>query len=256
MSRTGVTVFSEMFELVDPQEAARRLGKPRRKRLLFPGGPRLAQMASLPVGVRPSPVRVFRDRPVRLLEIGIHDGGSLQMWRRYLGPRATIHALDINPKCAEIDDPDLTIHIGSQADEALLHSIVDAMGGVDVVIDDGSHVWWHQIATFEALYDKISDDGVYICEDTHTSYWPEYRGEGRDVSFLDYTRTLADALHAWYALDEDRPDTAFARQTRGIMIYDSQVVFEKERRPPPRNNFVGVRCVTGVTGNADRRGRH
>lgn len=244
MSRTGVTVFSEMFELVDPQEALAASENPVES-AYYSQADRVSHKWHHYLSVYDRHLSRFRDRPVRLLEIGIHDGGSLQMWRRYLGPRATIHALDINPKCAEIDDPDLNIHIGSQADEALLHSIVDAMGGVDVVIDDGSHVWWHQIATFEALYDKISDDGVYICEDTHTSYWPEYRGEGRDVSFLDYTRTLADALHAWYALDEDRPDTAFARQTRGIMIYDSQVVFEKERRPPPRNNFVGVRCVTG-----------
>ena len=185
MGKTGMTIFSEMFELVDPQEALAKADNPVES-VYYSQSDRVSHKWHHYLSVYDRHLSRFRDRPVRLLEIGIHDGGSLQMWRRYLGARAIIHALDINPKCAEIDDPDLTIHIGSQADASLLHGIVEAMGGVDIVIDDGSHVWWHQIATFEALYAKISENGVYICEDTHTSYWPEYRGDGSDVSFLAY----------------------------------------------------------------------
>src|SRR5215475_1712557 len=32
----------------------------------------------------------FRDRAVRVLEIGIYSGGSLEMWRDYFGPRCQI----------------------------------------------------------------------------------------------------------------------------------------------------------------------
>jgi hypothetical protein len=32
----------------------------------------------------------FVNRPVLFLEIGVSEGGSLQMWKRYLGPHAQI----------------------------------------------------------------------------------------------------------------------------------------------------------------------
>lgn len=185
----------------------------------------------------------YRDRPVRLLEIGIHNGGSLQMWRRYLGPRAIIHGLDVDPRCTQIDDADLTIHIGSQDDLALLSRVVQEMGGVDIVIDDGSHLWSHQITTFEHLYGLVADDGVYICEDTHTSYWPDF-GAQTPESFVEYAKRRLDELHVWYQLsDRQEGDSIFAQQTRGVSFYDSMVIFEKEVRSPPRNCTVGTRRV-------------
>ena len=42
----------------------------------------------------------YRDRPLFFLEIGIFDGGSLDMWRRYFGAEATIVGIDINQDCA------------------------------------------------------------------------------------------------------------------------------------------------------------
>lgn len=187
----------------------------------------------------------YRGKPVRLLEIGVYNGGSLQVWRRYLGAQAVIHGLDLDPRCALIDDPDLRIHIGSQDDVELLGRIVAEMGGVDVVIDDGSHAWRHQIATFEALYPTLAPDGVYMCEDVHTSYWP-LSGEGRPdaQSFIDYAKTLVDRLHVWYSLGEQSAaDMAFALMTGGIGFHDSMVVIEKQVRSPPHHGVVGHRTV-------------
>lgn len=186
----------------------------------------------------------YRGTGVRLLEIGVHNGGSLQVMRRYLGPEAVIHGLDLDPRCATIDDPDLTIHIGSQDDAALLKRIVAEMGGLDVVIDDGSHIWPHQIATFETLFPLVAGDGVYLCEDTHTSYWPEFGG-GRPASdsFVSYARRLVDRLYAPYSLDPTPPADDFARRTAGVAFYDSVVVVEKAESPPPFHVSVGGRAV-------------
>lgn len=243
MGKDGTTVFSEYVELVDQQaEAAAATNDV--ERLYYTQADRSMSKWHHYLAVYDRHLSRYRGRPVRLLEIGIKDGGSLQMWRRYFGADAVIHGLDVNPDCAAIDDPDLTIHIGSQDDPALLDRIVTAMGGVDVVIDDGSHVWSHQIATFELLYDRVAQDGVYICEDTHTSYWPEYQGAPATPTFHDFAREKVDAMHAWYSQADETPDTAFARQTESIAFYDSQVVFERRKRPPPRTNFVGERSVT------------
>lgn len=187
----------------------------------------------------------YRDKPVRFLEIGVFQGGALQVWRRYLGQAAILNGLDIDPRCAQVDDPDLTIHIGSQTDTALLARIVEQMGGIDVVIDDASHVSEHQIATFEFLYPLLAPNGVYIVEDVHCSYWPEFGGGLRAPgAFMEYAKGLLDRLHARYVLDPDPSDRdpGFADVTHAISFHDSMVVFEKRAsKGPPRTNAVGTR---------------
>src|SRR5689334_8948805 len=95
----------------------------------------------------------FRDTGVRFLEIGVSHGGSLQIWRKYLGANATIFGIDIDPRCAVVDDaPSINVRIGSQTDASLLRSVVAEMGGVDAIVDDGSHYVSHQRASFELLF--------------------------------------------------------------------------------------------------------
>ena len=97
----------------------------------------------------------FRGRPVRILELGIFSGGSLQIWKSYFGEQAVIHGIDIEPGCAEFSEERVVTHIGSQADASLLKQVVEEMGGVDVVIDDASHSGRDQIISFEVLYPLI-----------------------------------------------------------------------------------------------------
>jgi hypothetical protein len=81
----------------------------------------------------------FRNKKVRLLEIGVSGGGSLQLWRNYFGSNAVIFGVDINPACAKFDGASGSVRIGSQADTAFLKLVVEEMQGVDIIIDDGSH---------------------------------------------------------------------------------------------------------------------
>lgn len=175
----------------------------------------------------------------RVLEIGVQRGGSLQMWRAWFGQSAILHGLDIDPNCKDRADPPTVIHIGSQADTEILARIVTDMGGVDVVIDDGSHVNSDQIVTFETLYPLLSPHGVYICEDIHTSYWSAgYEGGWeKEGTFVEFVKNKIDELHAWYA--EDDRDEGFARMTGSIHVYDSIVVIEKEPKDEPKRSVVG-----------------
>jgi hypothetical protein len=189
-------------------------------------------------------LRRFREngaRPVRLLEIGINHGGSLQLWRKYFGPGATIFGVDIDPRCRVLDSPDMPVRIGSQTDPEFLRRVVGEMGGIDIVVDDGSHVASHQRSSFETLFPLLDPDGVYIVEDLHTSYW---RGkfEGgfrRRGTFIEETKALVDDLHGWYHPAKARfPDV---RQTvDGVHIYDSLVVIEKRPKDRPFHTTVGT----------------
>ena len=58
----------------------------------------------------------YRNRPVRLLEIGVFKGGSMHLWRKYFGLEAILFGIDIDPKCAQFDGRDAQVRIGSQDD--------------------------------------------------------------------------------------------------------------------------------------------
>ena len=89
---------------------------------------------------------------VAMLEIGVWKGGSLDMWRKFFGPDATLFGIDINPDCARSDGKSGSIRIGSQDDPEFLRGVAKEMGKLDIVLDDGSHIASHQRASFEALF--------------------------------------------------------------------------------------------------------
>jgi len=98
----------------------------------------------------------------------------MAVWRKYFGPDALIFGIDIDQRCAVFDGHAGADRIGSQDDPKFLNSIVKEMGGLDVVIDVGSHKAKHRLAGFELLFPLLADGGIYICEDPHASYWPDY----------------------------------------------------------------------------------
>jgi hypothetical protein len=188
-------------------------------------------------------------RPLRLLEIGVSQGGSLQLWRKYFGPEATIFGIDVDPRCAALDEPETRVRIGSQADAAFLNAVVEEMGGVDVVIDDGSHRAQHQRASFDALFPALSFGGLYIAEDLHTSYWAlDFTGGyRRPGTFIEVSKSLVDGMHAWY---HHWPISRRARRAQtdifSVCFYDSVVVIEKRHRQRPSVVKVGRPSLTPV----------
>jgi hypothetical protein len=118
----------------------------------------------------------FRGRPVRFLEIGVSNGGSLQMWRKYFGDDAIIFGIDIDPRCESLNGLAGQVRIGSQVDNNFLESVVKEMGGLDIVLDDGSHHMKHVPATIKYLFPRLSHGGIYMIEDLCTAYWKSYGG--------------------------------------------------------------------------------
>ena len=173
-----------------------------------------------------------RGKPFRMLEIGVFHGGSLELWRRYFGDEAILFGIDIDPECADRVDPPNQVRIGSQDDPIFLRKTVTEMGGLDVVLDDGSHVGRHQWASFRTLWPLLPVGGLYIIEDTHSSYWPSHEGGyGRRNSGIGLAKQLIDDQHGWY---HDKGHVlASPNEFGAIHVYDSMVFIEKANRPPP-----------------------
>jgi hypothetical protein len=181
-----------------------------------------------------------RGTPVRFLEIGVADGGSLQMWRRWLGDEAVLFGIDISPGCARLDGQAGKVRIGSQADPAFLESVVAEMGGVDLVLDDGSHQMRHIMATLQAVFPRLSVGGAYMIEDLHTAYLQSYGGGfGVPGNFFNVVRKLIDDMHRWYHAQPTHFAPALSEGVAAMHVYDSIVVLEKGRAEPPTHSKVG-----------------
>jgi methyltransferase family protein len=149
---------------------------------------------------------VVRSRPIRMLEIGVYKGGSLRMWRQVLHPESVLVGIDIDPGCARFDRPGERTHvrIGDQTDPVFLTSVASEFGPFDVILDDGSHICSHMIASFGHLFlSALAEDGLYIVEDTHTNFWPQYRD--RAYSFIDLAKDLVDLMHGHYPMQTGEP---------------------------------------------------
>lgn len=189
------------------------------------------------------PWRRPASRPLRFLEIGVFEGGSLAMWRRYFGPDAVIFGIDINPDCKVFDGQAGSVRIGSQADPDFLRSVVREMGGVDVVLDDGSHVMAHVKAALQVLFPLLSEGGTYMIEDLHTAYWKSYGGGlGRSGNFFDVVRDAIDDMHQWYH-DGGVANPELAMQVSGLHVHDSIVVLDKAQVFAPTHSQVGRRTT-------------
>ncbi|MCW4040594.1 MAG: class I SAM-dependent methyltransferase [Candidatus Bathyarchaeota archaeon] len=116
----------------------------------------------------------LRDSEFNLLEIGVKTGSSLRMWADYF-LNATIVGIDIDPRTKKYQNYTsikngnrIKVHIGSQEDEQFLSSIIDQYKSFGVILDDGSHINYMTLKSFEVLNSCVTD--FYIIEDLRNSY--------------------------------------------------------------------------------------
>lgn len=183
----------------------------------------------------------YRGKEVVILEIGVFHGGSLQMWKEYFGDKARIYGMDINPRCKELEEDRVKILIGSQSDRDFLRKVKKELPPIDILIDDGGHTMQQQIITFEELYGAVKPDGVYLCEDLHTSYWLQYGGgHKRPGTFIEYSKNLIDHLNAWHSEEGSLKVDDFTRSAASIHFYDSIMVVEKQVQKAPQHRKTGT----------------
>jgi cephalosporin hydroxylase len=179
----------------------------------------------------------LRCRPLRLLEIGIGGygdpragGESLRMWKAYF-PRAQIFGLDIADKRAH-DEPRIRTLIGSQDDEERLKQISAEHGPFDIVIDDGSHINAHVLASFRVLFPLLTENGIYAVEDTQTAYWSQFGGappgEPAAPTSMNVLRGLVDGLnHREFPRGAEFAPSYLERHIVALHFYHNLVFVQK-----------------------------
>jgi len=178
-------------------------------------------------------LKKFVGKAPRILEIGVLGGGSIELWLKYFGQNTSVTAIDINQECLKYEyDGDVKIIMGNQGDPAFWNDFLQTNNQFDIVIDDGSHIMEHQITTMNKVFPHLKEGGVYICEDTHTSYWPQpWGGTFRGANtFTEHSKRVTDILNQQHFQGSPISDEALAvyRNLYSVSFYNSMVVMEKE----------------------------
>ena len=186
----------------------------------------------------------FRNKEINILEIGVLHGGSLQMWKEYFGPKAKIYGIDINPECKKYEEENIKIFIGSQSDRSFLNDLKDQIPTLDILIDDGGHRVEQQIISFEELFGHMTTEGVYLCEDLHTSYWDESGGGYKKPdSFIEYSKNFIDYINAFHSKTDSLKINSFTKSVHSLHYYDSVLVIERRKMEKPYTLKTGKKSL-------------
>lgn len=140
----------------------------------------------------------LRDQPVRILEIGVQNGGHLEVLSRYFKNAEIIVGCDINTACARLkyQDPRIKVVIGDANKDSTYNQITALSADFDIIIDDGSHTQRDIIVSYARYFPRLKLGGIYIAEDLHTSYWRGLGGGLFDpLSSLGFFRKLVDLIN-------------------------------------------------------------
>ena len=207
-------------------------------------------------------LKPFRDKPLRLLEIGVFNGGSLEVWNKYFNnDDKVIVGLDIDKRCKDLkfSTDKIKVIVGNASDSNVLGLIKDlGIDQFDIIIDDGSHTSWDIVKTFNNLFPILKEGGLYIVEDLHCSYWKNFGGGLLDpFSSIEFFKLLIDVVNYehwkkvrdvnWllrdfkvtFGLDIDENEL---KKIHSVSFYNSLCVIKKDM---PNKNILGKRVVIG-----------
>jgi len=202
----------------------------------------------------------IRQKNVRLLEVGIQNGGSLEIWAKYFDHAEIILGCDINQDCQNLrfTDQKINLLIGDINSNQVLKSISQMSKEYDIIIDDGSHTSPDIIKTFSSLFPLLSDGGIYVVEDIHCSYWKSFGGGLYDpYSSISFFKRIVDVVnYCNWGISKSRQNLLcgfieryqlviselLLSEIASVEFVDSVCVLRKKKNI---SKFLGMRIVVG-----------
>lgn len=183
---------------------------------------------------------------ITFVEVGVLNGGSLFMWRKYFGEQATIIGIDLNPAAKKWEAEGFPIYIGSQSDPKFWEDFFKSVGKVDIVLDDGGHSNHQQILTADKCIPQINSGGMLVVEDVHTSYMSEF-GNPSKYSFISFSKRLIDSVNSRFPAVKVVKNN-YGKRVYSIAFYESIVCFHINESKcvdstPTTNNGVSANAT-------------
>lgn len=137
--------------------------------------------------------RHLRNKKCTFIETGVLEGGSLFMWKNWLGPDLRVIGIDLNPEAKKWENFGFEIFIGDQSCPTFWSQTFSKIGHFDAFLDDGGHQSFQQIVTTQQAILHSNGDCVVAVEDTYTSFMNDFQSH-KDRSFLEYSKDATDLL--------------------------------------------------------------
>ena len=196
----------------------------------------------------------LRTHEFEMVEIGVHKGASTYMWEKYFH-RAHITGIDRSAACRLLATDRIDIVIADQTDEPKLRDIAQQIRPL-IVVDDGSHIWSHQILAFQIFFPMIREGGYFVVEDVHTSFGERYAqtyGEPDTETAYDYVaRIVRGVVAGELAEASDDPFVAYCRQWIESALFLRHAIIVKKRKNPVSHLYTPI-SVAEVANNVTAR---
>ena len=180
------------------------------------------------------------NKEITILEIGVQNGGSIQIWRKIFGQASKIYGVDIDKNCVRLNI-DAEIRIGLSGDRSFLERIGREAKNFHLIVDDGSHKTSHQKIALETLFPYLSVGGLYIIEDTEHSYhWSKGGGYLRPRSFIQTSKRLIDLLNKDYFNSPVLPAFGIDHElVKSTSFFKGLILLEKGEKIHPKIVWTG-----------------
>jgi hypothetical protein len=177
----------------------------------------------------------FINKKIVFVEVGVSNGGSLFMWRDYLGSEARIVGIDFNPTARKWEKYGFDIFIGNQSDPEFWKFFYEKVGSIDILVDDGGHTNEQQIQTIDNSYKFINNGGVIVVEDVHASYLKEF-GNPSSYSFINFCFSIVNKINN-RSLGKKYINN-YQNRIHKIDFYESLVTFHVDDKKCKKNQAI------------------
>ena len=204
-------------------------------------------------------LKPYQKLPIKFCEIGIMNGGSLEIFSKYFSNAELILGCDIDSKCKQLsfNDPNIKLVVGNVNNDEAKNQIIK-YSKFDIIIDDGSHQSDDIIKTFCNYFKHLKHEGVYVIEDLHCSYQREHKGGlFFPISSINFLKKLVDIInHEHWGIEKKKEwilrgfaenykiniDNIELDQINSIEFVNSLCFIKKK---PSKENKIGKNIVVG-----------
>ena len=166
----------------------------------------------------------FKGKKITFVEVGVGDGGSLFMWKKFFGKKAKIIGIELNPEAKKLKKFGFEIHIGDQTDKNFWKNFYKKVGKIDILLDDGGHKNIQTITTLMGSINHINNNGLIVVEDTQSNYIKKAFKNPSKYSFINFCSHIIENIHRKNPSLKKKIND-FSKNISSIQFFNSVIVF-------------------------------
>ena len=167
----------------------------------------------------------YRKKKITFVEVGVANGGSLFIWKKFFHEDSRIIGIDLNPEAKNLEKYGFEIFIGNQSDKKFWDDFYNRVGNIDIILDDGGHKNIQQISTVDNSINNINEDGLIVVEDVHSSFIKWYYNPSK-YSFINFTNLIIDSINRRCLHLNHKKQNAYSKKVYAIEFFESIVVLK------------------------------